>query len=69
MPTSSPNFGGIWEAGVKSIKTHLTRTFVLENLTYEELTTSWAQTEAVLNSKPLCPLTTDLENVDALTPG
>lgn len=69
IPAYSPNFGGLWEAGVKSMKFHLKR-IMNTNLTYEEMTTVLCQVEACLNSRPICPLIeTDLNNLDVLTPG
>lgn len=64
-PPSAPHFGGKWEAAVKSTKFHLLRMIRNSTLTYEELT----QIEAVLNSRPLCPLTDDSEDITALIPG
>ncbi|XP_063979913.1 uncharacterized protein LOC135163937 [Diachasmimorpha longicaudata] len=68
-PPSAPHFGGKWEAAVKSVKYHLTRTIGEDLLTFEELTTLLAQVEAVLNSRPLEPLTDDPDDCSALTPG
>lgn len=59
IPPSAPNFGGLWERGVQSIKYHLKRTVGDMKLTYEELTTTLNQIEACLNSRPLCALTED----------
>lgn len=61
--------GGKWEAAVKSVKYHLTRTIGEDLLTYEEMTTLLNQVEAVLNSRPMEPLTDDPEDYSALTPG
>lgn len=63
------HFGGKWETAVKSTKYHMRR--VLKNiiLTYEEMTTVMAQIEAVLNSRPLCPLSDDASDYNALTSG
>ena len=55
-PPSAPHFGGLWEAGVKSMKTHLRRVVGDQILSLEEFVTLLAQVEAVLNSRPLCPL-------------
>ncbi|XP_011884112.1 PREDICTED: uncharacterized protein LOC105571257, partial [Vollenhovia emeryi] len=68
-PPSSPHFGGLWEAAVKSTKYHLKRVLREAVLTYEEMTTVTIQIEAVLNSRPLCPLSEDVNDYSALTPG
>ncbi|XP_022838073.1 uncharacterized protein LOC111365109 [Spodoptera litura] len=69
IPAYSPNFGGLWEAGVKSMKFHLKR-IMNKSLTFEEMTTVLCQVEACLNSRPLCPIIeSDLNNLDVLTPG
>ncbi|XP_018392385.1 PREDICTED: uncharacterized protein LOC108771565 [Cyphomyrmex costatus] len=69
IPPAAPHFGGKWEAAVKSTKFHLRRVIGITILTYEELTTLTTQVEAILNSRPLCPLTEDAEDCSALTPG
>ncbi|XP_058456452.1 uncharacterized protein LOC131433863 [Malaya genurostris] len=69
VPPRSPHFGGIWEASVKSVKTHLTRTLKNALVTNEQMQTLLAQIEACLNSRPLTPLSNDPEDLDALTPG
>lgn len=68
-PPGAPSFGGIWEAGVKSVKHHLRRVMGETLFTFEELSTTLAQIEATLNSRPICPLTDDINDVDVLTPG
>ncbi|XP_071576705.1 uncharacterized protein [Temnothorax nylanderi] len=68
-PSSAPHFGGKLEAAVKSVKFHLKRVLGEKVLTYEEMTTITVQIEAVLNSRPLCPLTDDVNDYAALTPG
>ncbi|XP_011883953.1 PREDICTED: uncharacterized protein LOC105571092 [Vollenhovia emeryi] len=68
-PPSAPHFGGKWEAGVKSVKTHLKRIVGDQLLTYEEMVTFLTQIEAVLNSRPLYPLTDDPDDLTVLTPG
>ena len=56
IPPRAPHFGGIWEAAVKSMKHHLRRVVGTQILHYEELSTILCQIEAVLNSRPLVPL-------------
>ncbi|XP_065356376.1 uncharacterized protein LOC135950776 [Calliphora vicina] len=68
IPPASPNFGGLWEAGVKSTKYHLKRIMMNRVLTFEELTTLLAQIECCLNSRPLCPLSCEPRDCNALTP-
>lgn len=65
IPPASPHFGGLWEAGVKSVKFHLRRIVGNELFTFEELATFLTQVEACLNSRPLCPMT---NNPDDFTP-
>ena len=69
IPPYSPHWGGLWEAGVKSVKYHLKRVLGESYLTYEEMNTTLVQIEGCLNSRPLCPLTEDPTNTDVLTPG
>ena len=68
IPPSAPHFGGLWKAGVKSMKSHLRRIAGPRRLTYEEFATLLVEIEAVLNSRPLGPLTDGLDDLDALTP-
>lgn len=69
IPKYSPVFGGLWEAAVKSTKYHMKRVLGTNILTYEELNTVLSQIEAVLNSRPLLPLSSNCEDFAYLTPG
>ena len=50
IPEHGPNFGGLWEAAIKSPKTHLRRIIGDVKLSFEEFTTVLTQVEACLNS-------------------
>lgn len=68
IPPYSPHFGGLWEAGVKSVKHHIRRAIGNTNLTYEEFYTVLTQIEAILNSRPICPISSDPTDFLPLTP-
>ncbi|XP_011702560.1 PREDICTED: uncharacterized protein LOC105458737 [Wasmannia auropunctata] len=68
-PPSTPHFGGLWEAAVKSLKHHLRRVLGDATLTFEEMSTLLTQIEACLNSRPLQAQSDDPEDLAALTPG
>jgi hypothetical protein len=68
-PPAAPHFGGLWEAAVKSVKYHLKRVIGSQLLTFEEMTTLTHRIEAVLNSRPITPMSSDPNDLRALTPG
>ncbi|XP_011883969.1 PREDICTED: uncharacterized protein LOC105571107 [Vollenhovia emeryi] len=69
LPPSAPHFGGLWEAGVKSVKYHLRRVLKSNTLTFEEFSTLLCRIEACLNSRPLTPIKDTPDDYDTLTPG
>ncbi|XP_045459242.1 uncharacterized protein LOC123669695 [Melitaea cinxia] len=70
IPPHSPNFGGLWEAGVKSTKFHVKRVIGDATLTFEEITTLLSQVEACLNSRPISIIHVDEPGEPLpLTPG
>ncbi|XP_052738240.1 uncharacterized protein LOC128198203 [Bicyclus anynana] len=68
IPPYAPHFGGLWEAGIKSCKFHLKRVVGNAHLTYEEFSTVLAQIEAILNSRPISPLSSNSSDLLPLTP-
>ncbi|GFX83907.1 integrase catalytic domain-containing protein [Trichonephila clavipes] len=68
IPPRFPNFGGFWEAGVKSFKHHLHRTLVNSKITFDEFETI-IQIEGILNSRPLVPLSDNINKYEVLLPG
>lgn len=64
----APHMGNLWEAAVESTKHHLCRVVDKYKLTFNELSTLLAQIEAVLNSRPLSPISIDPADLTPLTP-
>ena len=62
-------FGGLWEAAVKRMKTHLRHVIGSVRLTFDDFTTVLAQVESCLNSRYLISLPLDDDGIGALTPG
>ncbi|XP_055914024.1 uncharacterized protein LOC129947450 [Eupeodes corollae] len=70
IPPVSPHFGGLWESGVKAVKTHLKRVIGDAVLTFEEMATLLTQIEGILNSRPISQISdSDTSSLDPLTPG
>lgn len=69
IPPHSPSFGGLWEAGVKSVKIHLNKLIWNALFTYEQYETLFIKIEACLNSRPLFPELSDPNDISAITPG
>ncbi|GFV38870.1 uncharacterized protein TNCV_2814861 [Trichonephila clavipes] len=61
------HFGGLWEAGIKSLKSHLKEVIGNTILTYEEFVTLVTQVEAFLISRPLTEIYSN-PNDSTLTP-
>ncbi|XP_055846062.1 uncharacterized protein LOC129912000 [Episyrphus balteatus] len=69
IPPGAPHMGGLWEAGVKSCKSHLRKLGTSSKLTFEEFSTVLARIEACLNSRPISSMSNDSSDLLALTPG
>lgn len=68
IPPAAPEFGGLWEAGVKSIKYHLRRVCGERKYTFEQWATVLTEIEGILNSRPLCSMTADPDDLSVITP-
>lgn len=69
IPANSPNFGGLWESGIKSAKAHLYKILKNAQVNYEQLSTILCEVEAVLNSRPISSLSNSPDDLLPLTPG
>ncbi len=69
IPPRAPHFGGIWEAGIKSAKSHLRLIVGSVPQTFEELSTTFCGIEAILNSRPLIDAAEHPADDLVLTPG
>src|SRR5687768_5630181 len=68
-PPEAPHQGGLWESNIKAMKRHLFASLGNALLTYEELSTVLSKIEACLNSRPLCAMSEDPNDFEALTAG
>lgn len=68
IPPYSPNFGGLWEAAVKSSKNHIKRIMHSTSLTYEEFNTLIVEVEGILNSRPLFAMSQDPNDLQPICP-
>lgn len=70
QPARAPNFGGLWEAGVKCMKRLMGKILKSPNLSLDELVTIAVSCEGILNSRPYLPLySTTEDGLLPLTPG
>ncbi|XP_064463564.1 uncharacterized protein LOC135374554 [Ornithodoros turicata] len=64
----APWWGGWWERLMRTVKEALRRSLGRGCLTFEELTTTLCEVEAVVNSRPLTHVGTDAGDPEPLTP-
>lgn len=70
QPPTASHFGGVWERQIRTIR-KLLSTLLLEQpikLTDDSLSTLFCEIEAMLNSRPLTPVSSDPDDLEALTP-
>ncbi|XP_055308905.1 uncharacterized protein LOC129572830, partial [Sitodiplosis mosellana] len=68
IPARAPHFGG-WESSVKLMKHHLKRVLGNVRLCFEDFNTLIIEIEAIVNSRPLWAIPTQVDDIEALTPG
>ncbi|XP_075158166.1 uncharacterized protein LOC142231444 [Haematobia irritans] len=69
IPPHAPHMGGLWEAAVKSFKTHFKKLAGAHRFTFEQFSTLLSRIEGVLNSRPISAMSEDPSDFKALTPG
>lgn len=67
-PPAAPHFGGVWEREIRSVKTALRTCVGSQPLHEEVLRTVLLEVELILNAKPLGYVSTDVADVDPVTP-
>ena len=67
-PPAAPHMGGVWERLVRSCKKALDVFLQNQVLTDEVLLTAFAEVEWLVNSRPLTEVSSDVDDLEALTP-
>lgn len=68
IPPRTPHAGGLWERSVRSLKTLLRNVVGVNELTLDELQTVSKHAAAIVNSRPITPLSADPNDLQPLTP-
>lgn len=69
MKPGASHHGGMYESAVKSAKHHIKRVMGAKHYVYDDFLIFLLKVEAILNSRPLYPLSDDPADVQAVTPG
>ena len=67
-PPTASHMGGAWERTIRSVRRILTSLTANRTLNDDQLHTFLLEAEAILNSRPLTPVTIDPEGAEPLTP-
>ena len=67
-PPAAPHMGGVWERLMRSCKKALDVVLWNQVLTDEVLLTAFAEVEWLVNSRPLTEVSSDVDDLEALTP-
>lgn len=69
IPPRAPNFGGLWEASIKIMKRLMQNVIGSIELTVDEFQIVAKQVAAIINSRPITPLSDNPNDFEPLTPG
>ena len=67
-PAQAPHFGGVWERLIRSCKDAFYSILGCQTLTDDTFTTLLCEVENFLNCRPLISVSTDVRDIEALTP-
>ena len=67
-PPAASNMGGAWERQIRSARKILAAMLTEHSLDDEKLETLFSEVEAIINGRPLTPLSADPNDLGALTP-
>ena len=67
-PPAAPHFGGVWEWLVRSCKKAMYAVLGNRSVTEDVLSTTMCIVEQTLNARPLTPVSSDVNDIEALTP-
>ena len=67
-PPAAHHFGGVWERLVRSCKKAMYAVFANRSVTEDVLPTTICIVEQKLNARPLTPVSSDVNDLEALTP-
>lgn len=68
-PANCPHMGGLWESNLKSMKRHIAKVIGPRMLDFLEMESLLIQVEACMNSRPLCTVSSELDDPEIITPG
>ena len=68
QPPAAPHMSGVWKRLVKMAKRHLSALIGSGLVSDFELRTLFAEVEGIVNSRPITPVSSDPQDLEALTP-